>query len=86
MRQSRCSPPHRQKNTSKRTASFTADYALYTQLKHLYPRYHISGLEENYASAVEVRGQIPASESGGFKADIYNASKGKTIVEVTQCI
>lgn len=70
----------------KDSFSFTADYALYTQLKHLYPRYHISGLEENYASAVEVRGHIHADESEGFKADIYSASKGKTIVEVTQCI
>ena len=65
--------------------SFTADYATYKIIKHIYPRYHLSDLQEDYGSAVAVCGRIQADEGEAFKAEVFNVSKGKTIVEVTQC-
>ncbi len=65
--------------------SFSSDYASYKQIKQIFARYNISTLEENYGSAVEVSGQIWASESETFCTDVRNASKGKSIVEVHQC-
>ncbi len=65
--------------------SFTADYAAYKIIKHIYPRYHLSDLQEDYGSAVAVCGRIQADEGEAFKAEVFNVSKGKTIVEVTQC-
>ena len=69
----------------KDTFSFSTDYAAYKQIKHLFSRYHISGLQENYGSAVEVSGQIQADEGEGFRAEVHNVSKGKTLVEVKRC-
>ena len=69
----------------KDTFSFSTDYAAYKTIKHLFSRYHISGLQENYGAAVEVCGQIQADESEAFRAEVHDASKGKTLVEVKRC-
>ena len=69
----------------KNSFSFSTDYATYKLIKHIYPRYHISGLQEGYTSAVDVSGQIVAKEGEEFQKEVFNVSKGKTTVEVKTC-
>ena len=69
----------------KDSFSFTADYAGYQQIKQLFPRFHISGLQESFGSEVGASGQVRADESEAFRREVRDASKGKTTVEVKRC-
>ncbi|MBQ9539422.1 MAG: YigZ family protein [Treponema sp.] len=69
----------------KNSFSLSTDYATYKLIKHIYPRYHISGLQEGYTSSVDVSGQIVAKEGEEFQKEVFNVSKGKTTVEVKTC-
>lgn len=63
--------------------TFNTDYSSYNDIKHIFPEYHLSGLEEEYTADVCCTGEIWASESQDFAGRIKNLTKGKTEAEIT---
>lgn len=69
----------------KKAFSFTADYSLYKNIKHMFSEYHIEKLVEDYGMEVSAKGSIYSEEAEKFSSSIYNLSKGKTEV-IFSCI
>ena len=60
--------------------SFSADYSLYESIKRLFPDFHISDLNEDYAENISASGSIWLSEKDAFCERIKNLSAGRCCV------
>ena len=62
---------------SKIKFKFLTEYSLYETIKHNFNDFHISNIQENFLSSVEISGEIYEEEIERFKVFLQNISSGK---------
>jgi len=66
---------------SKKTFSFTTDYALYKIIKLTMKDFHISSLTEDFGTEITICGEIWEAEHQSFISKLLDISNGKIIVK-----